>query len=82
MMCACLSGQESSLSPSSLPDPTIPRVTLKIQEGFVVAVTRFELAATEPIVRGFTGQLLGDIQADGMTAVASSVAGNEFEWPS
>ena len=51
-------------------------MTLKTQEGLVVAVTRFELAATEPIVRGFTGQLLGDIQSDGMTAVAASLAGD------
>lgn len=30
-------------------------------------MTRFTLAATEPIVRGYTGQLLGDIKDDGMT---------------
>lgn len=61
---------------SSLPEPTIPRVTLHERPGLVVAVTRFELAATEPIVRGFTGQLLSDINDDGMSATASCLNGD------
>ena len=61
---------------STLPEPTIPRVALGAKDGYVVAVTRFELAATEPIVRGFTGQLVGDVKADGMTPAASSEAGD------
>jgi hypothetical protein len=61
---------------TSLPEPTIPRVQLGSKEGYVVAVTRFELAATEPIVRGFTGQLIGDVKADGMTPAAASEAGD------
>ena len=36
---------------------------------------RFELAATEPIVRGFTKELLRDIKADGMAASDEVAAG-------
>jgi hypothetical protein len=62
----------SELDLSKYPTSTIPSVMLREQAGIVVAVTRFELAATEPIVRGYTGQLLGDIRSDGMTPVPSA----------
>ena len=62
----------SELDLSTYPASTIPSVKLREQEGIVVAVTRFELAATEPIVRGYTGQLLGDLRNDGMTPVPSA----------
>lgn len=58
---------EAPAGPETLPEPTINRVDLKSKEGIVVAVTRFDLAATEPIVRGFTAQLMSDIKNDGMT---------------
>jgi len=32
----------------------------------VVAVTKFEVAATEPVVRGYTKQLLSQLQNDGL----------------
>ena len=53
--------------PSNYPNPTIPKIILKTVPSKVVAVTRFELAATEPVVRGFTGNLIRDVEADGMT---------------
>lgn len=49
-----------------LPEPTVPRLSLKTVPETVVAVTRFEVAATEPVVRGYTSQLLSDIQRDGL----------------
>jgi hypothetical protein len=52
--------------PESLPEATIPRVSIEAKEGVVIAALRFDLAATEPIVKGFTSQLLSDIKADGM----------------
>ena len=61
---------------ATFPEPTIPRVTISERPGLVVAVTRFELAATEPIVRGFTGQLLSDVNEDGMTATQSCLNGD------
>mmetsp|Transcript_25942 Transcript_25942/g.24791 ORF Transcript_25942/g.24791 Transcript_25942/m.24791 type:complete len:384 (-) Transcript_25942:253-1404(-) len=61
---------------STIPEPTIPRVNILERPGLVVAVTRFELAATEPIVRGFTGQLLSDIKEDGMTATEACQNGD------
>ena len=60
----------------TFPEPTIPRVNILERPGLVVAVTRFELAATEPIVRGFTGQLLSDVNEDGMTATPSCLKGD------
>ena len=61
---------------STLPEPTIPRVNILERPGLVVAVTRFELAATEPIVRGFTGQLLSDVKEDGMSATLACQTGD------
>lgn len=49
-----------------LPPPTIGKVKLIQKPGVVVAVTRFEAAATEPIARGYTNQLLSFVRADGM----------------
>ena len=54
------------ISTSTFPEPTIPKVVIKEKEGFVVAVLRFELAATEPIVRGFSAELIRDVKKDGM----------------
>jgi Uncharacterized conserved protein (DUF2358)/SOUL heme-binding protein len=61
---------------STLPEPTIPRVIISEAPGIVVAVTRFQIAATEPNVRGFTGQLLSDINEDGMSATADCLNGD------
>ena len=57
---------KSTLSTNNYPEPTIPKVILKEKEGYVVAVLRFELAATEPIVRGFTSELIRDVKKDGI----------------
>lgn len=35
----------------------------------VVAVSRFEMAATEPVAKGYTLRLRQDIERDGLTAV-------------
>ena len=72
-----LPGQE--LPPiSDLPEPTIARIKLENSNerefgpfGRTYAVLRFELAATEPIVRGFTRELLRDIRADGLVPVSA-----------
>mmetsp|Transcript_8642 Transcript_8642/g.7738 ORF Transcript_8642/g.7738 Transcript_8642/m.7738 type:complete len:118 (+) Transcript_8642:226-579(+) len=62
-----LPGQSKSDLPVP-PEPTIPRVDITSSPEQVVAVTRFELAATEPIVKGYTNQLLSDITNDGLKA--------------
>ena len=63
--------------PSSLPEPTIPRVTVGSLPGKTYAVTRFTRAATEVNVRGFTGLLLKDIQADGLRATKAAAEDGE-----
>lgn len=63
--------------PSSLPEPTIPRVTIGSLPGKTFAVTRFTRAATEVNVRGFTGLLLKDIQADGLRATKAATEDGE-----
>ena len=60
----------------SFPESTVPGVKLNDKEPIVVAVTRFDVAATEPVVKGFTNQLLSDITADGMKASESSQNGD------
>jgi hypothetical protein len=63
-----LPGEDAStLTPSKLPEPTINKVNFVTRPEIVVAVTRFDLAATEPVVRGYKGQLLGDIKRDNLT---------------
>ena len=42
----------------------------------VVAVSRFEMAATEPVVKGYTLRLLQDLEQDGMKAVKASDDGD------
>ena len=64
-----------SKDPSTYPNPTIPKIILKTIPSKVVAISRFELAATEPVVRGFTGNLIRDVEADGMTVSASAIDG-------
>jgi len=61
-----------SLPPTSImPEPTIPRVEITTEPGKVYAILRFELAATEPIVRGFTRELLRDLKNDNLYPVAN-----------
>ena len=50
----------------TFPAATISTVKTKIVPSLVVAVTRFDVAATEPVARGYTEQLRRDIIADGM----------------
>lgn len=65
----------------TLPDPTVrlPEPMAKIdrisQQESVVAVSVFQVAATEPVVKGYTAQLLSDIRRDGMTALPYSESG-------
>lgn len=67
---------KGSLSTSNYPEPTIPKVAVKERAGFVVAILRFELAATEPIVRGFTKELIRDIKSDGMEPSKAALDGD------
>lgn len=64
--------------PISFPNPTIPKVILKTMPSIVVAVSRFEIAATEPVVKGYTGQLLRDLEADGIVAAEAARNGTEY----
>jgi hypothetical protein len=43
----------------------------------VVAVSRFEMAATEPVVKGYTLRLLQDLEQDGMKAVKATEDGDD-----
>ena len=65
-------------SVDTLPEPTINKVELfdtsTVPEGpfgRTYAILRFEKAATEEMVRGFTRELLRDIKADGLKPVDS-----------
>jgi hypothetical protein len=60
---------------SDLPISTIPSVKLIEKPERVVAVLRFEAAATEPVVRKCTEQLLTLIERDGMSAARSANEG-------
>ena len=67
----------------TFPEPTIGEVDLFDTStrssgpfGRTYAILRFEKAATEEIVRGFTRELLRDIQADGLKPVKSQSSVN------
>lgn len=61
-----------------LPESTISSITLKQLPSRIVAVTQFDLAATEPIVRGFTKQLVSDCKLDGLIPTDASEEENEL----
>ena len=63
-----------TLTLDGVSEPTIPKVSIVNKPSFVVAVARFQVAASEPVVRGFTAQLLRDISADKLVAVPGSSA--------
>lgn len=67
-----------SREPNSFPIPTIPRVSISKSQSTVFAVTRFEIAATEPVVRGYTKQLISDLESDGLVPSANSKLGGEY----
>ena len=50
----------------SFPEPDVAKIKIKESESVVVAVLRFEVPATEPVVRGFTGNLIRYCEADGL----------------
>ncbi len=52
---------------SSFPEPTIPNVVIKKEPSKIVGVTRFDVRATEPVVRGYTKQLISDLTNDGLS---------------
>ena len=63
---------------TALPEPTINNVDRcdtsvdgKGPFGKTYAILRFERAATEPVCRGFSRELLRDIKADGLVPVDS-----------
>lgn len=57
----------SALPPlSDYPEATIPSVKVAQRDSVVVAVCRFDVAATEPVARGYTDQLRRDVLADKM----------------
>lgn len=52
---------------SAFPEPTIPSVVVKNEPSKIVAVCRFDVRATEPVVRGYTKQLISDLSNDGLS---------------
>lgn len=52
--------------------PTISSIQLSSQPSVVVAVARFDVAATEEVVKGYTAQLIRDITADGLVPLRQS----------
>ena len=76
MICASPGSDPTTLHHDQLPEATIrdgspnpvKRVTIPSR---VVAVTTFDLPATEPIVRGYTGQLVKDVKRDGLVPAAA-----------
>jgi hypothetical protein len=73
---------ESPISPlpelSTLPEPTIPRVTLQQRPGITYAVGSFQLPATEVNCRTFFSYLLRDMQSDGIKPTARAIEGGEI----
>lgn len=67
---------KTPLSTDDIPSPTIEKIALKIIPQRVVAVSRFERAATEPVVRGYTKQLVQDIELDGLVPTSAVKAGD------
>lgn len=60
---------------NDLPEPTIPRVSIVNKPALVVAVLRFEAAATEIIARKCTGDLIQCLKNDGLSPVAEATSG-------
>lgn len=48
------------------PQATIPSIKIAQRDSIVVAVCRFDVAATEPVARGYTDQLRRDVLSDKM----------------
>jgi len=64
-------GAHLDTSVSSFPISTVPGLQLIEREEFIVGVTRFDVAATEPVVKGYTQQLLLDLKADGLMSASN-----------
>jgi hypothetical protein len=62
--------------PSTLPEPTVPRITLQRRPGKLYAIGAFQLPATEVNCRTFTSYLLRDMQADGLKPVPEALDGD------
>ena len=60
----------------SFPAPSLPGVTLSTQESMVVGVSIFSIAATEAVARGYTKQLIGDMEGDGIRCADEAGAGD------
>lgn len=60
-------GDPTELDSKILPESTITSIKFINADERVVAVTRFSVAATEPVVRGYTKQLINDVKRDGLT---------------
>lgn len=69
----CMPGSTLSTKLSDFPASTVPQLVLNEKEDFIVGVTRFDLAATEPVVKGYTKQLIGDLKADGLVPTSKSM---------
>lgn len=65
---------QSLPSIASISQPTIPKVDLEVVPEKVVAVRRFETAATEVVAKGYSGLLLQSIKNDGLKPLGA--AGN------
>ena len=59
----------------SFPEPNVAKIKIKESESITVAVLRFEVPATEPVVRGYTGNLIKYCEDDGMTVASSAKEG-------
>eukprot|EP01038_Epipyxis_sp_PR26KG_P014416 gene14416-19347_t len=58
-----------------LPEPTINKINFADYPSKVIAVTRFEVAATEPVVRGYTKQLLNSLKSDDLLPCSAAEEG-------
>ena len=59
----------------SFPEPNVAKIKVKESESVTVAVLRFEVPATEPVVRGYTGNLIKYCEDDGITVTANAKEG-------
>jgi len=61
---------------SSFPTPSVSKIRVREVPECVYAVVRFEMPATEPVVRGFTGNLIKYVTDDGMVVASSAREGD------
>jgi hypothetical protein len=59
-----------------LPKPLVSKIKIRAEEAKIYAVLRFDVPATEAVVRGYTRNLIQYVQDDGLTPSQASKDGD------